>query len=341
MSDTELRWVSEYSDPGANGWNLQYEAVTNRPHVGLFSGRVVPERTLGEDAVKADLIRKAQGSDFDVPTFIGEGRETVKMIASTARTIASAYRDLRRGNLIGALGSLGIQGTSSQRRRYYREYGVDPTKAAANAWLAYTYGWKPLVQSVHDAAETLADEVNKPDRTELRVRSSKGIQYELNDTNHLAMASPQVRCTSQATVRESVRGIWRFKPTSLDSWGSFGLLNPALVAWELLPFSFVVDWFLPVGRYLEGLDTSLRFDHLGGTIGYRKEMQEEMTAWRSVGESQVIPISGSRSNRYVYVNRVPLTSAPQLSLSSISFEPKLGASRVTSAISLMRQAFGR
>lgn len=30
-----------------------------------------------------------------------------------------------------------------------------------------------------------------------------------------------------------------------------GLMDPELVAWELVPFSFVIDWFAPVGSWLE------------------------------------------------------------------------------------------
>lgn len=33
-----------------------------------------------------------------------------------------------------------------------------------------------------------------------------------------------------------------------------GLVDPATVVWELIPYSFVVDWFLPIGSYLENLN---------------------------------------------------------------------------------------
>lgn len=38
-----------------------------------------------------------------------------------------------------------------------------------------------------------------------------------------------------------------------------GLTNPLSVAWELIPFSFVVDWFLPIGKYLDALDVPLLY----------------------------------------------------------------------------------
>ena len=35
-----------------------------------------------------------------------------------------------------------------------------------------------------------------------------------------------------------------------NTFSSLGLANPALVAWELVPFSFVIDWVLPIGSWL-------------------------------------------------------------------------------------------
>jgi hypothetical protein len=40
---------------------------------------------------------------------------------------------------------------------------------------------------------------------------------------------------------------------SLTAAQQAGLTNPALVAWELVPYSFVFDWFVSVGGYLEAL----------------------------------------------------------------------------------------
>jgi len=41
-----------------------------------------------------------------------------------------------------------------------------------------------------------------------------------------------------------------------------GLTNPVQVLWDAVPMSFVVDWFLPVNKYLSSFDASL-----GVTLG--------------------------------------------------------------------------
>jgi hypothetical protein len=35
---------------------------------------------------------------------------------------------------------------------------------------------------------------------------------------------------------------------------NLGLTDPLSVAWELIPYSFVVDWFVPIGTYLDNLN---------------------------------------------------------------------------------------
>jgi hypothetical protein len=45
-----------------------------------------------------------------------------------------------------------------------------------------------------------------------------------------------------------------------------GLLNPATVAWELVPYSFIADWFVPVGDYLTGLTADCGLVFKGGSV---------------------------------------------------------------------------
>jgi len=296
------------------------------------------DRTLDESAVRAKLIERAKGAEWSTPVFVGEGRQTVNLVINAARTIGSAYRDLRRGNLVGALASLGVQGTAAQRRRYHRQYGTDPTRAAANAWLSLTYGWQPLLNDAKNAAETLAEIVNSEQNREIRVTAVSRRTTSVRTPNHGVASSPDIKVLRTDINKESCKGVWRCKPTSWNNVGSLGILNPAQVAWELLPLSFVVDWFLPIGRFLEGLDVPMRFQHLGGSIGYRREYQTLYSDAYYHGEG---PQEFPYRTVCTTVTRDPLTSHPTVGISSIVFEPKLGTPRLASAISLLRQSMTR
>lgn len=296
-------------------------------------------QTLTEAALRQKLIEAAKGAEWSIPTFVGEGRQTVNMVVNAARTIGSAYRDLRRGNFVGAMTSLGIQGDSRARRRYERQYGTDPTRAAANAWLAHTYGWVPLMQDAQRSAETLAEINLSEESREIRVTARVSKDDVQVYPSFTFSVNPSIDGRQTNDIKESRFGVWRCKPTAWNNVGSLGLLNPASVAWERLPLSFVADWFLPIGRYLEGLDVPMRFQHLGGTLGYRRQVISSGSHFRLYGQTQ--QGGDVLQHYYAVVHRLPLTGHPTVGLSSIVFEPKIGAGRLTSAISLLRQSMTR
>ena len=45
----------------------------------------------------------------------------------------------------------------------------------------------------------------------------------------------------------------------LRALSSFGIANLGTIAWELVPFSFVVDWLLPVGDWIDSFDALLGY----------------------------------------------------------------------------------
>jgi hypothetical protein len=42
------------------------------------------------------------------------------------------------------------------------------------------------------------------------------------------------------------------------------LINPLSIGWEVIPYSFVVDWFAPIGNTLSSLTATAGLDFLGG-----------------------------------------------------------------------------
>jgi hypothetical protein len=67
--------------------------------------------------------------------------------------------------------------------------------------------------------------------------------------------SHQLRFRRKTTVR-AYRQAWAVIRKNTDSVPeALGFSSPLVVGWELVPFSFVVDWFCSIGQWLEAADS--------------------------------------------------------------------------------------
>lgn len=192
------------------------------------------------------LREKLQGSEFNLARFLGEGHQALEMIGGTAIKLAKAYRHLRKGDIAGTAKSL-LEGTSRAPLKPYQQKWVKPTAANLSShWLELQYGWLPLIKDVQAGAEFLAHQLSVPLQTTYRM----SVRREQTQTRFTQLDPGNAGVTSTASRyhQRFLKVIVSEHPTGL---ASLGLLDPSIVAWELLPWSFVADWFIPIGSYLE------------------------------------------------------------------------------------------
>jgi len=230
--------VVEYTQPGFNGAWLSFTGQQN--NISTLVG-YSPSWDSNDDIALLGKLREAvAGSDFNAGVFLGEGKEALSMITSAASRIYRAYSATRKGDLVRARRFL-VSGTDrSQLGR----------KVVANNWLELQYGWLPLLKDVHAGAEFLANQFSVPLTKKYTARSSRKTVQFAGDNPGFAIWSSQ-----KAYSRGQIIAVLKEK----DVVALSGLTDPASVAWELLPYSFVLDWFIPVGNYLSarGLAQSL------------------------------------------------------------------------------------
>lgn len=200
---------------------------------------------------KQQALSKARDLKVNVPVMLGEGRQTVNMLADTARTLGRAYRSFRRGRFRQAADQLGIPFSSV----------TDKGRGAANHWLAYSYGWMPLLSDAKGLLKLAEKGLLDSDRgPRFSVRSSTQMTKNIDRTTegqgagNLPGGQTKHRGFNVATARAGL--LLEYKPgaSGLTSVG-MGSFDPLLMAWELTPFSFVFDWFIDVGSWLENLST--------------------------------------------------------------------------------------
>lgn len=121
------------------------------------------------------------------------------------------------------------------------------------------------------------------------------------------------------------------------SLSKLGITNPASTAYELLPFSFVLDWFLPVGNYLSAMDATVGWSFRSGTITTVTKMTASSPTPTGSGSGFRILSGVPYSESGTRFQREVLSSSPGPRFPS--FKNPLSGQHVANAIALVVSVF--
>lgn len=184
------------------------------------------------------------GSGFNLATFLGEGRESLKTITESSTRIYKAIKAAKKGNFPKAWNAL-RGARNDPLPSYVRVNPGKNRKNLADNWLQLQYGWKPLLNDIFDACKHLAYTQNRDFSATYRLKHEKSMTGPIFG----GVGNSQVFFGDAFSARR-----WICKVTSVNQAAILGLSDPRATAWELVPFSFVVDWFIPIGNYLEEIN---------------------------------------------------------------------------------------
>lgn len=167
-------------------------------------------------------------SNVGLGVTLAETAGTLRSLDDRLRAVARILNSLRKGDIRKALSVL-HQHTGYNTTRAAARLKADPGRnyadRASNFWLETVFGWVPLLQSIYDSLE----ELGKDRRTDRRSRAS--------DPEH--------------GLRVGIAA--EFRTSDGNRFSRLGLINPAEIIWDLVPFSFVLDWFVPIADSLRFL----------------------------------------------------------------------------------------
>jgi len=262
---------------------------------------------------RGKILSKVKGTQINVAVATAEAGKTMTMVGNAAMNIAAAIGNLRRGDFVSAAGNLGVTARRRAKSRFTRAWARNKAQAVASGWLGLQYGWGPLLDDVYGGINEIND-----------IGANQGIV--LNSTSKAGREVPyrfyrpwtesfgwSVVQTGSTTVGVRYGVTYKRMLGAPQDLPRLGITNPAVVAWELVPYSFVVDWFLPIGKFLENLDATLGVSFLGG---YRTHFRRgEYTQVKNYS-SKDYPYLGSTSSslKRVIVSRIVLSDFPAIPL---------------------------
>lgn len=194
-----------------------------------------PEGTSAFDSAYANAYARFRGRLYkgsaQLGVSAGSYRQSREMIVNRSRSVVT-----QAGEILEDFGKrYTVRGRAAKR--------------LASHYLEIVFGWQPLVTDIHNAAFTviqLADSVES-----VRGRSQASYNYTRNTTSPDGKRTMHTNVggncmvTLSSLVTISNRNRWLLERA--------GLLNPASVAWDLVPWSFLVNIIANTGSIVNSI----------------------------------------------------------------------------------------
>lgn len=201
-------------------------------------------------------------------------------------------------------------------------------------WLEWTYGWKPLAGSIYGAADQMVKVATSGSVRSLPVRASANEYGDNRSTKSTDGNNVTTTTTVNSRYQSRIVAHYAMLNSRLNAVAGLTSLNPISIAWELVPYSFVADWFVDVGSYLRNMESSLLYGS-EFTGGYTIARQKQRVVQVAGGGNSSFSAMGSGDSETLGFQRAALSSSPMPR--APTFNPKLGTSRLISAASLLSQ----
>jgi hypothetical protein len=194
------------------------------------------------------------------------------------------------------------------------------------------YAWEPAIGDAFEAATAFEAISNGP-----RVKTFKAFKKTQDDRVVLTNYDcPMVIHT------EVLRGYHFEMYEEMGFARQLGLVNPAGIIWERIPWSFVFDWFMPIGSYL----------NLIGQIPFMKGRWMKTSIIRQTCRGSAVmpetsyvspypPYPDCDSNRFNLLRETNFTVPPSVPFPNFKVHGAVHGKRVMNAVALATQVVGK
>jgi hypothetical protein len=290
------RYTGQYFDNLA-GTN-KYMTNWGSPPFQLLSGSSVVNTGSSDYAKAFDRFWSGvtkQSGTASMGVTIAEWRSSLTMISARSTQLVTAINSIRKKDFGSLMEALNLSRTDKRGRRVWRDR--NPVSFAPGQLLEYTFGWVPLVEDMKAACKVLSStpELITVYGTSSSVQESDAGSDFSNRPNYVSYGTRIKR-------RVVLKGDVRINNPNLDLANRLGLVNPVTLAWDLIPYSFLVNQFVGVSQYLNRFTADLGRTVENGMKSERisvlstRESRaynenwgylQDSTTWRENGESFV------------------------------------------------------
>lgn len=334
-------WGHQYPEAGTGG-DWKGEATWGTGLWLLPLGFTPPEEQISVSSLKTAAITKAL-ANVNKPVvqglaFIGELQQTIDLLRHPFSALSKFFaKPVWYNKSYGRVKA----GGNRHGYGYSRSWQINRNAAIgaiASQMLAFNFGVKPLLHDIEGIVEALV--FRHPEILRQTARSGKVEDSSSTFSTGYAISGflevpYRIDVAEHVTVRAGV--LYAFKGESTTSALGVRLADIPAAAWELLPWSFVLDWIANVGDIVSGLTALCTSDLLTQWVTVAREQVYTRTM---TGSRTTLPwvqtIDCQDSDRCIYetYTRSPMIPGSGMGL---AFNFTLNRTPTVSAISLLLQ----
>lgn len=215
------------------------------------------------------LLAKIKDEKVNLALLLAEYRKTADAFVQAAHRMVDIYRAIQRLKRHPT----DLLNPKKVKRRVSHNVAHQLPKGSQQSrdYLLVRYGLEPTVRDMVGALDVLKNGASRPliQRVTKSARSvftsSNGINQNIFPGHHRVF---NYRSSTKLTA------FIQWRPDDISNQiNQLGLSNPLALAWELVPYSFVLDWLIPVGETLASLDALIGSQRTSCTVTKRSEIR--------------------------------------------------------------------
>lgn len=286
------------------------------------------------DATRGAAINQAlngfKDGGLNVPVMVAEGNQTISMIASKLKAIRVFARWAKYGSIyIG------------------RRNKIPRTELEIhNKWLELRWGWLPLMSDLYGLMSAFAGNMAWAEVRSVGTSKQRAsgvfhrenyvcdyVTYYSRNGHHGVRFNYDLK----KEYRCVLRGVLNSAPAAQAA--ALGFTNPLTVAWELVPFSCVADYFVSIGDFLSALDATNGYTFKSGSVTHYSNWSFNFSVdslWDEYQMTNWYNDVGSGSYEKISLNREVLTKFPSPQL---HFKNPFSVIQCANMLALLAQTF--
>jgi hypothetical protein len=329
---TPFNLVLPYSATYVNVLRSSHTNPASYSNSESWDGAEVSDSVLQTAVNKAygDFVNSVKENEVELAVFLAELNKTAEMVTTRLLQMCRMLKAAKKGDLDGFLKHAAMKPGTRQKKNM-----KGAIKESGSFWLETWWGWKPLIQDINGGVELFLEDPFLPRKVRGRGKDTgyKTVpdQYEPPDPNSGLWSRLHQEWFYSARAQTGGRVAIENPNKVLQN--QLGLTNPAAWAWELTPWSAVVDWGLNVSQVINSLTDLYGYTITQAYTTTRKEVTaiyEQTSRTRTLGPTD--PETGFgywiyhlnadlETKRKVVIDRTPNLASPKLVFVVKGFSP--------------------